>query len=186
MKPTITGRIGRPRYPLIVEQIAKGRTANQIAESLGVNEETIRKFARKRGYKILPTRLTMEKHPMWAGGTVVDRSGYILRRVSVGGPYGYLIRAVQKRGYLATDPNGYAPEHRIVMHNQLGRPLTPGEIVDHIDGDKRNNAPTNLRLFASNADHLRATLRGRVPNWTPEGRARMTGRPIDPNSGNQK
>ena len=64
--------------------------------------------------------------------------------------------------------------------------LQPGEVVDHIDGDMRNNDPSNLRVFASNADHLRATLTGKIPNWTPEGRAKFVGRPVDPNSANQK
>lgn len=186
MKDPRTGRIGISRRPLVVELIAKGATANEIADQLNVNPETVRKFARKRGYQIRRQPMSLESHPSWAGGTVIDRSGYLLRRVAVDGPYGYLIRAVQKRGYLGTDPNGYAPEHRIVMHQQLGRMLAPGEVVDHIDGDVRNNEPTNLRVFASNAEHLCATLKGKVPNWTPEGKARMKGRPADPNSANQK
>lgn len=179
MKDPRTGRIGTQRRPLVVELIAKGLTAGQIADQLNVNPETVRKFARARGYQIQREPMTMENHPSWNGGTTVDRSGYLLRRVAVDGPHGYLIRAVQKRGYLGTDPNGYAPEHRIVMHEVLGRPLQPKEVVDHIDGDVRNNAPSNLRVFASNAEHLRATLKGRVPNWTPEGRSRMRGRPAN-------
>lgn len=186
MKSTVTGRIGIERRQFVVERIAKGWTAGQIADALGVNPETIRKFARKRGHKIRREDMSGENHPMWSGGTTLDRSGYLLRRVAADGPHGYLIRAIPKRGRLGADLNGYAPEHRIVMHDQLGRRLEPGEVVDHIDGDNRNNDPSNLRLFSSNAEHLRVTLKGRVPNWTPEGRARMGGRPIDPNSGNQK
>lgn len=59
------------------------------------------------------------------------------------------------------------------MHDKLGRRLLPEEVVHHIDGDVRNNAPENLGLFATNTDHLRETLKGQVPNWTPEGFARM-------------
>jgi hypothetical protein len=44
-------------------------------------------------------------------------------------------------------------EHRIVAEQILGRPLKPGEIVHHIDRDKRNNAPENLMVFASQAEH---------------------------------
>ena len=45
-------------------------------------------------------------------------------------------------------------EHRVVAEQMLGRPLQRGEIVHHIDGDRHNNAPTNLEVM-SQADHLR-------------------------------
>lgn len=46
-------------------------------------------------------------------------------------------------------------EHRIVAEKMLGRPLQSGEVVHHIDGNKRNNAETNLRIFGSQAEHAR-------------------------------
>lgn len=45
--------------------------------------------------------------------------------------------------------------HRVVAEQMLGRPLRPGEIVHHVDGDKRNNDPSNLVVFASQAEHAR-------------------------------
>lgn len=161
------------RQHIVLSMIADGLTAVQIANELDVNNETIRKFARKRGLRIKRVNQSMENHPSWNGGETRDRTGYILRRVSVSGPYGYLIRALAKRGKSGSDPAGYAPVHRIVMHDLLGRPLTKGEVVDHIDGNIENNDGSNLRVFASNADHLRETLKGRVPQWTPDGWERM-------------
>ncbi len=38
----------------------------------------------------------------------------------------------------------YILEHRAVMAANLGRPLTPKEIVHHKDGNKANNNPANL------------------------------------------
>lgn len=38
-------------------------------------------------------------------------------------------------------------EHRFVMSKVLGRPVTPEELVDHMDGDKQNNNPDNLRVY---------------------------------------
>lgn len=45
--------------------------------------------------------------------------------------------------------------HRIVAEQKLGRPLKPGEVVHHIDGNKRNNNPENLMVFASQALHAK-------------------------------
>lgn len=37
-------------------------------------------------------------------------------------------------------------EHRLVMEEQLGRPLSSDEIVHHVDENKRHNDPSNLQL----------------------------------------
>lgn len=43
--------------------------------------------------------------------------------------------------------NSYLFEHRYVMAKHLGRPLRQNELVDHMDGDKLNNAISNLRIY---------------------------------------
>ena len=45
--------------------------------------------------------------------------------------------------------------HRRVAESVLGRTLLPGEVVHHEDLNKRNNDPSNLIVFLSQADHAR-------------------------------
>lgn len=44
--------------------------------------------------------------------------------------------------------------HRVVAEQKLGRALVAGEIVHHIDGNKRNNAPENLQVMTQ-SEHTR-------------------------------
>ncbi len=96
-------------------------------------------------------------HPDWKGG-----------RYRVGG-YWY----VWAKGHPNATKAGYVAEHRLRMSEKLGRPLAKGEVVHHIDNDPENNELSNLMLFRTNGEHLKHELTGRVPNWTPEGKARL-------------
>lgn len=61
-----------------------------------------------------------------------------------------------------------AHEHRTVAEEKLGRPLLDGEVVHHIDGDKRNNDPNNLIVFPSQADHARWHILHRPKGGDPQ------------------
>lgn len=84
-------------------------------------------------------RGTGPDNPSWKGGRSI-LNGYI---------------CVYRPDHQNAMPNGYIYEHRLVAEQMLGRPLGHKEVVHHIDGDKANNRPTNLRVFPSQADHAR-------------------------------
>lgn len=65
-------------------------------------------------------------------------------------------RAIDSNGYVRvkTVPGKgkWLPEHQIVMAQLMGRPLAKGEVVHHVNGDRSDNAPSNLFL-CRNASH---------------------------------
>lgn len=121
-------------------------TTREIAEVLGAHEETVRSRMVEAGIPRLEARARTEHNAFWNGGLSVDKAGYILARTP-------------------EHPNrtagGYVRLHRLVMERHLDRLLTSEEVVDHLDGDTSDNRIRNLVLYPSNAEHLRATLRGR-------------------------
>lgn len=154
-----------PRKPLDIEKVrawaAQGWTCRDMAKELGnVHEETVREAMIEHGIPRRPVGAGArpERNYFWTGGRVVDKHGYIL---------------VKANDHPNANCSGYVREHRLVMERVLGRYLEPQEVVDHIDGNTANNDPANLRLFASNADHLRATLKGKCPKWTEDGKRRI-------------
>lgn len=81
-----------------------------------------------------------QRNPNWRGGRIVASNGYVIVRVGT--------------AHHLSDVRGYAYEHRIVAESIIGRQLLPGEIVHHVDGDKQNNTPSNLRVVNGNAEHF--------------------------------
>lgn len=130
------------------------RSCRDLAELLGVHEETVRQRLIVGGVDRLLPQARPEKNAFWRGGLTVDKHGYIL---------------VMSPRHPHRTKAGYVRQHRLVMESHLGRYLRPEEVVDHRNDDTSDNHIENLRLFASNAEHLAATLPGNV-NLTEEER----------------
>lgn len=138
---------------------ADGLSCREMATLLvpSVSEEAVRQRLRELELPRLAARARAERNSFYRGGFAVDREGYILRRMP---------------GHPDANRHGYVREHRRVCAEHLGRPLAPGEVVDHRNGDTSDNRPENLRVFATNAEHLAATLTGvpKLPRAVREAR----------------
>lgn len=86
--------------------------------------------------KNLPTR---EKHHNYKGGISKMTDKYL---------------GIRRPHHPFAEKNGYVLLHRYRMELTLGRYLTEEEVVHHIDGDGHNNEESNLRLFASQSEHI--------------------------------
>jgi len=124
-------------------------THEQAAERLGCTRSAIERIAKSTGLQTARTGPRAGAgHQEWKGGRVLDKHGYVE-------VYAPLHPACRKS-------TGRVLEHRLAAEVKLGRYLLSSEVVDHRDNHPHHNWPDNLHVYATNADHLRATLAGRV------------------------
>jgi HNH endonuclease len=145
------------------QRAAKLGKSGELSNSFGTRRPTETK-AKQRAAKLGGT-LTPEhrehigaavrgdKHPNWQGGRKLSTDRYVNVWVVPSHPL-FSMAARHKNGSF------YIREHRLVMAESIGRPLTRGEVVHHKlaceggSGDTKDNRIENLRLFPSQAEHL--------------------------------
>jgi hypothetical protein len=122
----------RIEYP--VDQIrnwieSEGRTQQWIADELSksldprITAKLIYKVCKKHQIQCQRTGpRSGAEHPEWKGGRILNKDGYI--------------EVYSPDSPMRRKHTPYVLEHRLVMAESLGRPLTKQEVVHHIDGNK--------------------------------------------------
>lgn len=136
---------------------SEGESLNQIARRLGQDFRMVYATLKKHGVQMRSRANHGSANGQWKGGRTTDKDGYTL---------------IHRPDHPDADSHGYVREHRLVAEEKLGRRLTSEEVVHHKNDVKSDNSPGNLKVYATNAEHLADTLKGKCPNWTVEGRAR--------------
>jgi fido (protein-threonine AMPylation protein) len=118
----------------------KGKSVRQIAKYMQLNHQLVSNLLKRNGVKVLiqwNNAPSGKRHNRWKGG---------IRYI---GKY----KHIKMLGHNLARADGYVPEHRLLMQEKLGRPLSKEEVVHHADGNPLNNDISNLKLYLNNGVH---------------------------------
>lgn len=133
--------INYPSKQILIELYEKCGSVNGVARHLGIKDTTLYNHFVSIGIDIKSVGFSAPKtvryygsdHYNWKGGIQHHSSGYIM--------------IYMPDHPMAKANHGYVMEHRLVMEESLGRYLTDGEIVHHINENKIDNRLENLELM---------------------------------------
>lgn len=147
------------------------RSSVEIGELVGLSPRYVRRIVQRYGLPHLTEgSQSGKRNHQFVAGRRICRAGYAY--ITAPNDHPYACKRTNRDIKLIR-------EHRLVMEQKLGRYLLPSEVVDHIDGLTLHNSPENLRLFASNGEHLNRTITGRPKEISVSGRENIRLR-LDP------
>lgn len=115
---------------------AQGHSVWSISTSLKTANSAVARVLREQGVKVVPRLARFGR----TKDRIRNTQGYFCVLVDPASPY-FCMRLGRTR---------YVPEHRLVMAKHLKRPLLRSETVHHINGDRGDNAISNLQLVVGN------------------------------------
>jgi len=122
----------KPSVARVCETCGESYLIRKAEAKRGRGKNCSRSCASKHKYSALPIGARGSDNPNWKGGTTKSTKGYW-----------YIHMPSHPRAM----KSGYVKRADIVLEASLGRPLQPGEIAHHVDDNKENDAPKNLRCM---------------------------------------
>ena len=132
----------------IVEQYKSGMSYRNI----GIHNTTIKRILEKHGVEI--RRGSDAIKSQWAGtkGEVRRKKDFENRKYRVKTSDGYY-KVRHDLPHIKKDDKGRVLEHILIAEDKIGRRLVKEEVVHHINGNRLDNRPENLKVMTASQHH---------------------------------
>lgn len=138
----------------------EGLSQREISEIVGCSDGTVRYALRARKIKrrryTVTARVIECKRKDWQPVSVEKTRRRVARKYVCDEGY---VKVIKPKGHPCK--GRYVFEHRLLMEGLLSRYLDPEERVHHIDGNRENNRPENLKLFVNQSRHAACGVKGK-------------------------
>lgn len=123
------------QLPEVRRLAAEGKSQEYIGSVFSKSRSVVNTAMALQGIKVTRNVARGSAHGSWKGGRTVSWQGYVGVHVQANSEFASM-----------RNVGGYVPEHRLVMAQSLGRPLSLSETVHHINGNHGDNRLENLQL----------------------------------------